>query len=329
VITQQIKKSFENKKVLVTGGTGLIGRQIVDLLLGFGSFVKTVSLDQLNLWNDVDHHIGDLTDFNYVKEITKDVDFVFHVAGIKGSVVVTEKKPANFFVPMLMMNSNVLEACRINHVSKIVYTSSIGAYAQNSILKEVHYEEEEKPMDSFPGWAKRMAEKQIQSYKIQYGLTNFAVVRLCNVYGPGDNFNTESGMVIPSLMSRIFLRQEDPILIWGDGSAIRDFAFSKDVAEGIILAMFYGINGNYINLSSGYGVSIKELVETLNQIVDFDYKFDDTKPSGFPKRIMDISLAKDKLGFDPKTNLKEGLSITWKWFKKHHKEHIKKIDYFK
>lgn len=329
MITQQIKKSFKNKKVLVTGGTGLIGRQIVDLLLNFGSFVKTVSLDQLNLWNDVDHHIGDLTDFNYVKEITKDVDFVFHVAGIKGSVVVTEQKPANFFVPMLMMNSNVLEACRINNVSKIVYTSSIGAYAQNSILKEVHYEEEKKPMDSFPGWAKRMAEKQIQSYKIQYGLTNFAVVRLCNVYGPGDNFNTESGMVIPSLMSRIFLRQEDPILIWGDGSAIRDFAFSKDVAEGIILAMFYGTNGNYINLASGYGVSIKELVETLNQVVDFDYKFDDTKPSGFPKRIMDISLAKDKLGFEPKTDLKEGLGITWRWFEKHHKEHIKKIDYFK
>ena len=96
VITQQIKKSFKNKRVLVTGGTGLIGRQIVNLLLNFGSFVKTVSLDQLNLWNDVDHHIGDLTDFNYVKEITKDVDFVFHVAGIKGSVVVTEQKPANF-----------------------------------------------------------------------------------------------------------------------------------------------------------------------------------------------------------------------------------------
>src|SRR3989304_260723 len=110
-------------------------------------------------------------------------------------------------------------------------------------------------MDMYPGWAKRMAELQVQAYKIQYGLDNFAVVRPCNVYGQGDNFDPKNAMVIPSLMYRIY-HGENPLKVWGDGSAIRDFAFSRDVAEGVILALYYGTAASFVNLGSGRGDSV-------------------------------------------------------------------------
>lgn len=183
-------------------------------------------------------------------------------------------------------------------------------------------------MDMFPGWAKRMAEMQIQAYKIQYNLTNFSVVRPCNVYGPGDNFDPDNAMVIPSLMYRIY-RKEDPVLVWGDGSAVRDFAYSRDVAEGVILALFYGTDSGFVNLGSGEGYTIRELVETLHSFIDFNYEFDTTKPSGFPKRVMDISLARELIHYNPATSLLDGLKETWEWFLENQGEYLKKHNYFK
>jgi GDP-L-fucose synthase len=271
--------------------------------------------------------MGDLTSFEFCKDVTKGMDFVFHVAGIKGSIEVTVKKPASFFVPLLMFNTNVLEACRLNKVEKVVYTSSIGAYGSAEVFRESE-NLEGPPMDMFPGWAKRMAEMQVHAYKIQYGLENFAIVRPCNVYGPGDNFDPANAMVIPSLMHRIY-HGEDPLVVWGDGSAIRDFAYSRDVAEGVILALHHGTQGRYVNLGSGQGYTIRELVETLNKFIPFNYRFDDTKSSGFPKRVMDISLARDILGYNPTTSLLEGLKQTWEWFLKNQEEHLSKKNYFK
>lgn len=183
------------------------------------------------------------------------------------------------------------------------------------------------PMDMFPGWAKRMAEMQVQAYRIQYGLENFAIVRPCNVYGPGDNFDPDNAMVIPTLMSRIH-RGEDPVIVWGDGSAIRDFAFSRDVAEGVILALHHGTKSGFVNLGSGRGVTIRELVRTLNAFIDFNYRFDASKPSGFPKRIMDISLAEDTIGYNPSTSLLDGLKETWAWFLNSQDEYLKRKNYF-
>jgi GDP-L-fucose synthase len=227
-----------------------------------------------------------------------------------------------------MMNTNVLEACRINKVQKIVYTSSIGAYPSAEVFRESDGSEDQPPMDMFPGWAKRMAELQIKAYQIQYKLENFAVVRPCNVYGPGDNFDPQNAMVIPTLMHRIY-KKEDPVVIWGDGTAIRDFAYSEDVAEGVILALHHGTKSRFVNLGSGRGCSIKELVETLHSFIQFNYKFDAAKPSGFPKRVMDISLARKILGYDPKTTLLDGLKKTWEWYLKNQNEYLNKKNYFK
>jgi GDP-L-fucose synthase len=327
MISKNIITTFNAKRILVTGGTGLIGRQVVDLLVKAGGRVTIVSLDKLVVNKNAKHLFGDLTSFEFCKKITKNIDFVFHLAGIKGSIEVTKSKPASFFVPLLMMNTNVLEASRLNGIKKLVYTSSIGAYSPAEVFVEnINWDGE--PMDMFPGWAKRMAEKQIEAYRIQYGMTNFAIVRPCNVYGPGDNFDPTSAMVIPSLMYRIY-KKENPVVIWGDGSAIRDFLYSRDSAEGVILALHYGTKGSFVNLGSGKGYSIRELVETLNSFIDFNYKFDKTKPSGFPKRVMNMNLAKNTIKFNPSTSLLEGLKETWDWFLKNQYEYKKKKNYFK
>jgi len=327
MVEEDILDRFSDKKVLITGGTGLIGRQVVNMLSDVGADVTIVSLDEVNVDPRAKHILGDLTDFSFANEVTKGMDFVFHMAGIKGSIEVTKTKPASFFVPLIMFNTNVLEAARLNNVEKLVYTSSIGAYASAEVFKEGD-NSEGPPMDMFPGWAKRMAELQIQAYKTQYGLTNFSIVRPCNVYGPGDNFDPENAMVIPSLMHRIY-HKEDPVVVWGDGTAVRDFAFSRDVAEGVILALHYGTDGGFVNLGSGKGYSIKELVETLASFLDFNYEFDTTKPAGFPKRVMDISLAKKMIHYNPSTSLKDGLQETWSWFIKNQDEYLKKKNYFK
>lgn len=328
MITEAILTSFANKNVLVTGGTGLVGRQVVRILADAGAKVRIVSLDKTNVHPKAEHVTGDLTSFEFCKDITTDIEYVFHIAGIKGSIEVTKNRPASFFVPLLMMNTNVLEASRANKVHKLVYTSSIGAYSDGEVFRESDELYDRPPMDMFPGLAKRMAEFQIEAYKIQYQLNSFAIVRLCNVYGPGDNFDPSNAMVVPSLMSRIY-HGEDPVIIWGNGSAIRDFAYSEDVAEGVILALHHGTSRRFVNLGSGRGYSIRELVETLRDIVPFRYEFDSSKPSGFPKRVMDISLAKERLGYYPGTSLLEGLRETWEWYVKHSDEHLTKQNYFR
>ena len=326
MIDNKVLDSFCGKRVLITGGTGLIGREISNIMVEAGAEVTSVSLDQIEINNSVNQVIGDLTDYNFCKDIIAGNDFVFHVAGIKGSIDVTVKNPASFFVPLLMFNTNVLEASRINNVKKLVYTSSIGAYSSSEIFKEGQNEEKE-PMDMYPGWAKRMAELQIKAYSEQYGMSNYAIVRPCNVYGPGDNFDPKNAMVIPTLMQRI-LNKEDPVTVWGDGSAIRDFAYSSDIAKGTILALYYGTNGGYVNLGSGEGYSIKELIETLAQFLDFNYEFDTSKPSGFPRRVMDISLAKKIINYKPEISLLDGLKLTWDWFQKNSDEYKNKQNYF-
>ena len=326
MIKDEVLRAFSGRNILVTGGTGLIGREIVRLLADAGGHVRSVSLDRVETDPRAEHVYGDLTDFRLAKELTSDMDFVFHVAGIKGSVAVTKSKPASFFVPLLMFNTNVLEACRLNKVAKVVYTSSIGAYGSAEVFRESDTAEG-PPMDMFPGWAKRMAEMQIQAYKLQYGTDNFAVVRPCNVYGPGDNFDPENAMVIPTLMARI-LRKEDPVVVWGDGSAVRDFAYSRDVAEGTILALHHGTNSGFVNLGSGVGYTIRELVETLHSFLDFNYVLDATKPSGFPRRVMDIELARKLIDYNPTTSLAEGLKLTWNWFVENQEEYLRKQNYF-
>ncbi len=330
MIKDEILKKFAGKNALVTGGTGLIGRQVVDILCEAGAKVRIVSLDRVQVHPGAEHVIGDLTDFELCKRVTKDMDFVCHLAGIKGSAGVSATKLAAHFVPTVMFNTNVMEAARQNKIQKLVYTSSIGAYTSAEVFvesAETPGNFTSPPMD-FAGWAKRMGELQVHAYKVQYGMENFAIVRPSNIYGPGDNFDPQNAMVIPTLLYRIY-RKEDPVVIWGDGTAIRDFAYSRDVAEGCLLALHHGTQGRFVNLGSGQGVTIRELVEALHSFLDFNYKFDPSKPAGFPKRIMDISLAKQLIDYNPTTSLRDGLKATWGWFVNNQDEYLRKQNYFK
>jgi len=327
MLTDDVLKNFSGKNVLVTGGTGMIGRQIVDILLSAGALVRIVSLDDFVVDERAMHIPGDLTSLDVCTEATLDMDYVFHIAGVQGTVQTSSSKIASHFVPTLMMNTNMLEACRINRVGRVVYTSSIGAYADAEILRESDYRLDSHPM-VFAGWAKRMTEQQIYAYKVQYGMENIAIVRPANVYGPGDNFDPATGMVISALLGRIS-RKENPIVVWGDGRAVRDFVYSRDVAEGVVLAMHYGTSGDFVNLGSGVGHSIRDVVEALRSFIEFDYLFDTSKPSGVPKRVMDISRAGEWLGYAPATSLAEGLRRTWEWLCLHPDEYTRKKNFYR
>ena len=326
-LPEEIKSELKNKKALVTGGTGMIGREVVRILLDNECDVTSVSLDDLSLDDRAKYIKADLSDLNTCLNITKNMDFVFHIAGIKGSIVVTKEMPASFFVPLLMMNTNILEASRRNNVNRILYTSSIGAYSPSEVFIESEDDFSKPPMDMFPGWAKRMSELQIQSYAIQYKINNFSIVRPSNIYGPGDNFDEANAMVIPSLIARI-ARGDDPVNIWGDGMAERDFLHSTDAALGCIYACIKGTESKPINLGCGYGITIKELIESLQKIVSFNAFYDKSKPSGFPRRIMNMEHAFNTTGFKPTISLYDGLKDTYNWFKVNKKEYLKRKNYF-
>lgn len=326
MLLKEIQDFFKDKKVLVTGGTGLVGRKLLQELVTITKELHSVSLDDLQPVKGVFYHKEDLRNSETCLQVTKGMDVIFHICGIKGNPDVTSKKVSTVFVPYLQFNTNVLEACRLNKVGRVVYTSTIGAYASKEVFKEEGIFDGQ-PMDSWAGWAKRMAEAQIKSYKIQYGLKNFIAIRPSNIYGPGDNFDPNNAMVIPSLMMKI-ARGDNPVEIWGNGTAIRDFVFSGDVAKGLINAAYYMPDVDYLNLGSGVGITINVLIKTLQRLKYFNTFFDMSKPNGFPKRVMDILLARKLISYDPLTPLYEGLKETWEWFLMNREEYTKRKNYF-
>lgn len=308
---------YEGKKVLVTGGTGLIGIPLVEILIQEGARVKIASLDDSSRAHpEAEFRRVDLTRFENCLEVCKDMDYVFHLAGVKGSPAMTSKRPASFFVPTVAFNTNMMEAARQCKVKRYLYTSSIGVYSP----AEVFYEDDvwktfPSENDRFAGWAKRMGELQAEAYKIEYGWKDIAIVRPANVYGPYDNFDPRNAMVIPSLIKRA-LDGENPLVVWGDGSAIRDFIHARDVARGMVFALEKGL-GQAINLGSGVGVSIKKLVEIIVDNIEVKPKvvWDTSKPLGDRKRLMDVSKA-NIIGFKPIISIEDGIKETMQWYSK-------------
>lgn len=317
---------FKNKKILVTGGTGLIGRPLVEMLVVAGAKVVVVSLDDPSRApKGVTFIRADLREFSNCLEACKDQEIIFHLAGIKGSPAMTAKQPASFFVPTITFNTNMMEAARRMGVSRYLYTSTVGVYAP----AEVFYEDDvwktfPSENDRFAGWAKRMGELQAESYKIEYGWDKISIVRPANVYGPFDNFDPNTAMVIPSLIYRV-LSGESPLVVWGDGTPIRDFIYSKDVALGMMLAVEKGINVP-VNLGSGTGISIRELAETVARLAPngpVKIVWDKDKPKGDAKRLMDMERAKKLLEFKPRYSLEQGIKETIEWYK-NNKDDLKK-----
>lgn len=320
---------FAGKNILVTGGTGLIGRPLVKKLLARGAKVRVVSLDDsTDLPQEVEFLKKDLMIFSNCLEVCSGQDIVFQLAGIKGSPAMTRQRPASFFVPTLTFNTNMMEAARRSGVNRYLFTSTVGVYSP----AEVFYEDDvwktfPSPNDRFAGWAKRMGELQAEAYQIEYGWENVHIVRPANVYGEFDNFDPENAMVIPSLIRRVF-SGENPLTVWGDGTPIRDFIHAEDVANGMIQVMESG-ESRPVNLGSGEGVSIKKIVEIIleNFKEEIEVVWDTSKPKGDQKRLMDIARARS-CGFSPQVSIEQGIKKTMDWFRSAHQQTHQRYNVF-
>jgi len=307
---------YQGKKILVTGGTGMIGRQLVQLLIEQGASVRIASLDDPSRAHPQAEFMKvNLMDINNCLLACKGMDIVFHLAGIKGSPKMTAEKPASFFVPTILFNTNMLEAARQSGAERILYTSTIGVYAPAEVFHEDDvWKTFPSENDKFAGWAKRMGELQVEAYRKEYGSMNLAVVRPANTYGPYDNFDPANAMVIPSLIARA-MSGEDPLVVWGDGTPVRDFIHAKDVARGMLFAL-EKCHPSPINFGSGQGYTVKQIVDIIVNNLEQKPKivWDTSKPSGDRKRVMDISKAK-ALGWEPTVSLEEGIKEVMQWYK--------------
>ena len=327
-----MKLFYKNKNVLVTGGTGLIGTQLVNKLVKLKSRVIVTSLDRnIELPKEVEFIRSDLRFFENCLKLTKKIDYVFHLAGIKGSPEMAKKKPYQFMTPMLMFNANMLEASRINKVKRFLYTSSIGVYNPKKIMKEDDlWKTFPSRNDWYAGWTKRIGELNVQACQLFTKKMITIIVRPANVFGPYDNFDTKSAMVIPSLINKFINSKTGAVEVWGDGSNIRDFIFSSEVARAMLLIMFKKPKLP-INIGSGKGVSIKKIVEIINEYFGNNHKLSWNKnySGGDKKRVLDITRLK-KLGFKNEINLEKAIYQTINWFKNNrHKKFEKYVAFSK
>jgi len=295
----------------------MVGRPLVEMLVAQGAEVRIASLDDRSRAHpQAEFRQVNLMRFDNCAAVCSGMDFVFHVAGIKGSPAMTSKKPASFYVPTIMFNTNMMEAARQADVEAYLYTSSVGVYSPAEVLREDDvWKTFPSDNDKFAGWAKRMGELQEEAYRIEYGWDRVTIVRPANIYGPYDNFDPNNAMVIPSLVQRA-LSGENPLVVWGDGSAVRDFIHAQDVARGMLLAVEKGVR-QPINLGSGIGVTVRGLVEIIVSRLDVkpEIIWDTSKPSGDKKRVMDISRAR-AIGFEPAVSIEEGISELIEWYLK-------------
>tara|TARA_R110000824_G_scaffold153926_22_gene325804 strand:+ start:2047 stop:3030 length:984 start_codon:yes stop_codon:yes gene_type:complete len=305
---------FNDKKVLVTGGSGMIGRQLVNILLQKGATVHVADLRKpVEMSDKIIYCKADLRDYNSCLQLCENIDYVFNLVGIKCSPRVCIEEPANIMGPMLQFNTNMLEAAMKQNVKWYLYTSTVGVYEPAEVLREDDvWKTQPSKNDWFGGWAKRMGELQCQAYEKQYGEGKCSIVRPANVYGPYDNFDLNSAMVIPSLIRKAF--SNNVLEVWGDGTAIRDFIHARDVACGMVFAVENRITVP-LNLGSGDEISIKRVAQAIAKVAGVTISWDKSKTAGDPRRVFDMSRAK-KYGFEPQISIEDGIKETIEWYLK-------------
>ena len=259
----------------------------------------------------------DLRDRKDCKAVCEGQDIVFHLAGIKGSPQRCMEAPASFSVPMIQFNANMIEAAYNADVEWFLYTSSVGVYHPTEVFVEDDvWKTFPSVHDWYAGWTKRIGELQAQAYQIQYGWNEISIVRPTNTYGPYDDFDSDGATAVPSLI-RKFLSGKSSVVIWGDGSNVRDFMYSEDVARGMMLVMKKSPGPEYpVNLGSGKRHSIKDLVNIILDKVDKkpEIVWDTSKITGDNIRVMNIDRAKS-LGFKQTISLEEGVRQTINWYR--------------
>ncbi len=315
-----MKNKFYKKKILVAGGTGLVGQQLTKQLVDLGAEVYVCSLDNEDMAPEgiKGYYKLDMSIKENCKMVCEGKDIVFSLLGATGSPATNFKNPATFMMGNLLTALNMLEGARLANVEEFMYTSTYGVYSnKGEMIEDQMWNNNPSENDKFAGWAKRMGELQVEAYKKQYGWNKIYIVRPANIYGPFSNFDDKNSMVVASLIKK-FCNSTGVVKIWGDGSPIRDFIYSKDVAKMMIQVVEKEIS-NPINLGSGDGVSISELVEVISNSTHIKKKpkieFEIEKPMGDKIRVLNTKLAKSNK-ISPIISLKDGIDETIDWYLK-------------
>lgn len=299
---------MNKSRTLITGGSGMVGSQFDP---------SSILLTSTN---------GDLIKQKDVKKIFNifDPEYVIHTAARVGGVGANIKANAEFFYDNVMMNTNVIEACKRKKVKRAAFFLSTCVFPD-----KIEYPLTEDKIHLGPGhpsnygysYAKRMAEVQVRSYNEQYGTKYFCVIP-CNIYGPGDNFSLENGHVIPALIHKVYLAKQNntDLEVWGDGSPMREFIYSNDIAK-ITEKLLYetDFTGNII-ISNPEEISIKHLVSVITEMMGFKGKviWRTDKPNGQLRKPSSIKKLEEVVGPQNFVPLYSGLAKTIEWFERNY-----------
>lgn len=307
---------IKNKRILVTGGNGFIGKAVIENLIQ----KRGVSASQIAIPSK---ETSDLRVFDNCVRLLEDnaIDCIIHLATMVGGVGFASKFPATQYYNNILMDLHIVEAARQCGTEKTILVSSSCAYPRDArypLTEDQLWNGLPQETNRAYGIGKRIMTVQAEAYRQQYGM-NIGVVIPNNAYGPHDNFHPEYSHVIPSLIRKC-VSQDDPLVVWGDGTPTRDFLYVKDFAEGVILAAEKLETDEYINLGSGTETSVKELVAIIQTLTGHtgSVVYDTSRPSGQPKRSVAIEKAKNLIGFEPAYDLIQGLRETIAWYTAEH-----------
>jgi GDP-L-fucose synthase len=304
---------LREKSIVVTGGAGFLGQHLVARLRHAGCssvFVPRRADFDLTRQRDIER---------LLKRHQPEV--VFHLAAVVGGIGANRRQPGKFLYDNLVMGAQLIESCRLWGVRKFIQAGTICSYPKHtpvpfreSELWNGYPEETNAPY----GLAKKLLLVQLQAYRQEYGFNGINLL-LVNLYGPGDNFDSETSHVIPALIRKCVEAKErgDAVLpVWGTGRPTREFLYVEDAARALHLAAERLEDSDPINIGSGLEISIAELARLIAQKTGFwgELRFDANQPDGQPRRCLDVSQAQEKLGFTATMHLEEGLERTIRWY---------------
>lgn len=307
---------LKDKKIVVTGGAGFLGKEVVSQLVDFGANPQQIFVPRSR-----DH---DLRQMEQCHKVVNNQDIVIHLAAHVGGIGLNRVKPAELFYDNLMMGAQLIHAAYLAGVKKFVCIGTICAYPK---FTPVPFEEDDL-WNGYPeetnapyGIAKKALLTQLQAYRQQYNFNGIYLLPV-NLYGPNDNFDPQSSHVIPALIRKVAEAQaegRDYIEVWGDGTPTREFIYSTDAAKAIAMATIHYNRPEPVNIGTGYEISIKDLIDLICQLMGFTGRivWQTDQPNGQPRRCLDTRRAKRSFGFIARTPLKEGLKQTIEWYRTH------------
>jgi GDP-L-fucose synthase len=316
---------FKDKKVLVTGGTGFVGLHFVEELLRQGARVRVPVHQRALILRDerIETVPADLAREEDCCKVSRGVQYVFHAAGAVSAAGVTASNPMAAITANLILTAQMLQAAWTEGVERFqVFGSSTGYPAADHPIKE----EEMWAGPTYPayfgyGWMRRYLER-ISEFVASKSSMKIALVRPSAVYGRHDNFDPVTSHVIPALIRRAVLK-ENPYVVWGTGDEVRDFLHITDLVRGCLLMVEKHATCDPVNIGYGQAATVREIIEIILRAAgheNAELKFDTTKPSTIPFRMVDTSKAKRLLGFERSVSLADGLADTVRWFAETHKQ---------